>query len=111
MVTLRERTTQYGIIMNLPHDHTANSVNTAVTNAFADLPPHMKRTLTWDQGVEMAKHQELTTTSGVPDLLRRTLQPLAARRERELQRARPAVFPQGHRSRSPLTRARQPRHR
>ena len=41
-------------------------MNTAVANAFADLPPHMKRTLTWDQGVEMAKHQELTTTSGIP---------------------------------------------
>jgi IS30 family transposase len=66
MVTLRERTTQYGIIVNLPHDHTAYSVNTAVANAFAGLPPHMKRTLTWDQGVEMAKHQELTTTSGIP---------------------------------------------
>ena len=66
MVTLRERTTQYGIIVNLPRDHTAHSVNTAVANAFAGLPPHMKRTLTWDQGVEMGKHQELTTTSGIP---------------------------------------------
>ena len=66
MVTLRERTTQYGIIVNLPHDHTAVSVNSAVSEAFADLPPHMRRTLTWDQGVEMAKHQDLTTASGVP---------------------------------------------
>jgi transposase, IS30 family len=66
MVTLRERTTQYGIIINLPHDHTANSVNTAVTEAFAAMPTHMKRTLTWDQGVEMARHQELTAATGVP---------------------------------------------
>jgi IS30 family transposase len=66
MVTLRERTTQYGLIVNLPHDHTAHSVNAAVANAFSGLPAHMKRTLTWDQGVEMAKHEELTTTSGVP---------------------------------------------
>ena len=44
MVTLRERTTQYGIIINLPHDHTAASVNVAVLQAFADLPVHMKRT-------------------------------------------------------------------
>ena len=66
MVTLRERTTQYGIIINLPHDHTAASVNTAVTEAFAAMPTHMKRTLTWDQGVEMAKHQELTAATGVP---------------------------------------------
>ena len=66
MVTLRERTTQYGIIINLPHDHTAASVNAAVIEAFADLPPHMKRTLTWDQGVEMARHQQLTAATGVP---------------------------------------------
>ena len=70
MVTLRERTTQYGIIINLPHDHTAASVNTAVTEAFAAMPTHMKRTLTWDQGVEMAKHQELTGGDRCPGLLR-----------------------------------------
>src|SRR4029453_7974596 len=65
MVTLRERTTQYGVIVNLPHDHTANSVNTAVTGAFTAMPAHMKRTLTWDQGVEMARHQDLTAATGV----------------------------------------------
>jgi IS30 family transposase len=65
MVTLRERTTQYGVIVNLPHDHTAASVNTAVTGAFTAMPTHMKRTLTWDQGVEMARHQDLTAATGV----------------------------------------------
>jgi transposase, IS30 family len=65
-VTLRERTTQYGVIVNLPHDHTAASVNAAVTEAFTAMPAHMKRTLTWDQGVERAKHQELTAATGVP---------------------------------------------
>jgi IS30 family transposase len=65
MVTLRERRTQYGVIVNLPHDHTAASVNAAVTGAFTGMPAHMKRTLTWDQGVEMARHQELTAATGV----------------------------------------------
>jgi IS30 family transposase len=65
MVTLRERTTQYGIIINLPHDHTAASVNAAVTGAFTAMPAHMKRTLTWDQGVKMARHQDLTAATGV----------------------------------------------
>ena len=37
----------------------------AVTGAFTAMPPHMKRTLTWDQGVEMAKHQDLTAATGV----------------------------------------------
>lgn len=65
MVTLRERVTHYGIIVNLPIDHTARSVNTAVTAAFAALPAHLTRTLTWDQGVEMARHRELAAATGV----------------------------------------------
>lgn len=66
MVTLRERKTQYGIIVNLPLDHTAVSVNAAIIDVFATLPPHLKRTLTWDQGVELAWHEKLTQTTGVP---------------------------------------------
>jgi IS30 family transposase len=89
---LRERTTQYGIIINLPYDHTANSVNTAVAGAFTAMPAHMKRTLTWDQGVEMARHQELTAATGVPIFFAERSSPWQ-RGERELQRARPSVFP------------------
>ena len=66
MVTLRERKTQYGIIINLPTDHTAGSVNAAVAAAFATLPRHLKRSLTWDQGVEMSSHEALTKATGVP---------------------------------------------
>ncbi len=65
MVTLRERVTHYGIIVNLPIDHTALSVNTAVTAAFAHLPAHLTRTFTWDQGVEMARHRELAAATGM----------------------------------------------
>ena len=65
MVTLRERKTQYGIIINLPTDHTAATTNAAITGAFSTLPPHLKRTLTWDQGVEMARHQELAAATGL----------------------------------------------
>ena len=65
MMTLRERTTHYGIVINLPIDHTAESVNAAAITAFAPLPPHMKRTLTWDQGVEMARHRDLAAATGV----------------------------------------------
>ena len=66
MMTLRERKTQYGIIVNLPHDHTAASVNAAAITVFDTLPPHLKRTLTWDQGVEMSSHAKFTLASGVP---------------------------------------------
>lgn len=65
MMTLRERKTQYGIVVNLPVDHTAETVNAAAIKAFASLPPHLKRTLTWDQGTEMARHRDLATVTGV----------------------------------------------
>lgn len=65
MMTLRERKTQYGIVVNLPADHTAETVNAAAIKAFASLPPHLKRTLTWDQGTEMARHRDLATATGV----------------------------------------------
>jgi transposase, IS30 family len=63
MMTLRERKTQYGIVINLPVDHTAETVNAAAIKVFAALPPHLKRTLTWDQGVEMARHRDLATAT------------------------------------------------
>jgi transposase, IS30 family len=65
MITLRERVTHYGIIVNLPGDHTALTVNAAVHQAFAKLPPHLARTLTWDQGTEMARHQDLAAATGL----------------------------------------------
>ena len=65
MVTLRERKTQYGIVINLPDDHTAATVNQAVADAMAALPRHLKRTLTWDQGTEMARHLELAAATGI----------------------------------------------
>lgn len=66
MVTLRERVTQYGIIVNLLDDHITGSVNRAVIAAVAALPAHVNKTLTWDQGVEMARHQDLAAATGAP---------------------------------------------
>jgi hypothetical protein len=43
MMTLRERKTHCGIVVNLPAEHTAQTVSAAATKAFASLPPHMKR--------------------------------------------------------------------
>jgi IS30 family transposase len=65
MITLRERVTHYGIIVNLPGDHTALTVNAALQQVFDQLPPHLTRTLTWDQGSEMARHQELAAATGL----------------------------------------------
>lgn len=39
--------------------HDSATVRDAVVAALAVLPPHLRRTLTWDQGTEMARHAEI----------------------------------------------------
>jgi len=65
MITLRERVTHYGLIVNLPVDHTARTVNVALIDVFATMPAPLARTLTWDQGTEMARHHDLASTTGL----------------------------------------------
>lgn len=60
MVTLRERKTHYGIIVNLPDDHTAEKVNHAVTSAFPSIPAHLQI-----RGVEMAGQGDLAAANGI----------------------------------------------
>ncbi|GAS92944.1 insertion element ISCmi3 transposase [Mycolicibacterium brisbanense] len=52
--TLVERSTRFTILLHLPVDHTADSVATAMIEAMNELPAHLRRSLTWDRGSEMA---------------------------------------------------------
>ena len=90
MMTLRERKTQYGIIVNLPDDHTADTINPAAIAAFTTMPAHLKRTLTWDS---RAWRWRDTASSPTRLAIFGAVQPVAARRERELQRPGPAILP------------------
>lgn len=58
--TLVERTTHYLIIVTLPLGRRADQVCDALTLRIQGLPGGAMRTLTWDQGPEMARHQRLT---------------------------------------------------
>jgi hypothetical protein len=60
--TLVERTSHYTILLHLADDRSADAVETAVIAAFAALPEHLRRSLTWDQGNEMACHADITRT-------------------------------------------------
>ena len=62
--TLVELTTSLTLLVPLPQGHSAAQVQAGITKVFADLPTHLRRSLTWDQGGEMANHQALTRATG-----------------------------------------------
>jgi transposase, IS30 family len=63
--TLVERTTRFVMLLHLPGDHAALTVQEAMVTAMADLPAFLRRTLTWDQGGEMANHAQITAATGL----------------------------------------------
>jgi transposase, IS30 family len=64
--TLVERTTRYVMLLHLPGDHTAATVETAMRAAVITLPAQLARSVTWDQGAEMASHAGFTIATGIP---------------------------------------------
>ena len=58
--TLVERTTRYVILLHLPGRHGAEEVRDAMLAAIPTLPKQLWRSLTWDQGIEMTRHSEIT---------------------------------------------------
>lgn len=63
--TLVERSTRYVILLHLPDDHTAETVRTAMTTKIKTLPEHLFRSITWDQGTEMAHHRQFSIDTGI----------------------------------------------
>jgi IS30 family transposase len=63
--TLVERSTRFTMLVNLPVDHSAPSVRDAMAHAITTLPEALRRSLTWDQGPEMAEHVQFTIDTGV----------------------------------------------
>ena len=58
--TLVERQTRFVMLLHLPVDHTAETVHDALITAIRTLPAELRRSLTWDQGMELAKHADIT---------------------------------------------------
>jgi IS30 family transposase len=63
--TLVERSTRYVMLLRLPGDHSAEAVRTAMTTKIQTLPEHLRRSITWDQGTEMAQHARFSIDTGV----------------------------------------------
>ena len=80
--TLVERTTRFTMLLHLPRmeghgvgpsvkngpaltGHGADAVRDAITRTIITLPEELRRSLTWDQGAEMAQHARLKVDAGV----------------------------------------------
>jgi IS30 family transposase len=63
--TLVERSTGYVRLLHLPRNRSAEAVADAMIAAIKDLPATLRRTVTWDQGHEMAEHARISLDAGI----------------------------------------------
>ena len=63
--TLVERHSRYVILLKLPNGHGAEAVHQAMTTRILTLPAQLRRSITSDQGKEMAEHVRFTVETGV----------------------------------------------
>jgi len=61
--TLVERSTRFVMLLHLPHNHGALAVQEAIVAKMVELPEHLRRSLTWDQGIEMANHAAIAAAT------------------------------------------------
>ena len=66
IATLVERHTRFVMLCHLPGDHTAQTVAAALTQRMKMLPEHLRGSLTWDQGAEMAAHHTISVAADLP---------------------------------------------
>jgi IS30 family transposase len=59
--TLVERSTRFTILLHLPDRHDANAVAEAMIREMGHLPEHLRRSITWDRGTELADYARIQT--------------------------------------------------
>jgi transposase, IS30 family len=64
--TLVERMTRFTILLHLPGRHDADTVAAAMIREMSDLPEHLRRSLTWDRGVELARYDKIQLELAMP---------------------------------------------
>ena len=64
--TLVERSTRFTILLHLPGRHDADSVAEAMIREMAQLPEHLRRSLTWDRGTELARYDKIQVDLQMP---------------------------------------------
>ena len=61
--TLVERSTRFTILLHLPDRHDASSVAEAMIAEMSRLPEHLRRSITWDRGTELAEYRPSSSPS------------------------------------------------
>ena len=64
--TLVERTTRFTILLHLPGRHDADTVAEAMIHQMRNLPDHLRRSLTWDRGTELAAYPRIQLDLNMP---------------------------------------------
>ena len=63
--TLVERSTRFVLLLHLPDGREVDKVDAAMRKAITGLPDVLRRSITWDQGTEMSRHQAFTVDTGI----------------------------------------------
>lgn len=64
--TLVERTSGFTMLLCLPDNRRAATVAAVMQQQIETLPTQLRRSITWDQGIEMADHARFTVATGIP---------------------------------------------
>jgi transposase, IS30 family len=64
--TLVERSTRFVILLHLPDPHDLLAFQDAVVDAMGGLPDQLRRSLAWDQGLEMRNHKQISIAADLP---------------------------------------------
>ena len=64
--TLVERSTRFTILLHLPDRHDADTVAQAMIREMSQLPEHLRRSLTWDRGTELARYDKIQLELDMP---------------------------------------------
>lgn len=66
IVTLVERQTRFALLGRLPGARDSATVTEVLAGMIQHLPHELTRSITWDQGTEMARHAQFTVKTGCP---------------------------------------------
>ena len=67
IATMVERSSRFTLLTHLVGDHNATTVREALVSTVQQLPRHLRQTLTWDQGSEMAEHDSFLLATDMKD--------------------------------------------